>query len=106
MTDLEKLKEALEVAGVGAELHALLRKRIVELLNRKFQTPERSDKVKAMIASVADFLASEKLEFSKSILEAEAGFDLARFKPRRPMFPQTMDAEAQTSDDFSFNSSF
>ena len=75
----EDFREALDAAGIGAEMHARLRKRIVDILhgNGKIAISEKNEQSKLLISIVADFLDSENLEFSKSVLAAETAIDFS-----------------------------
>jgi len=75
MTELENLREVLENTGIGAELHAHLRKKIVEILQGEIKTKEKTAENQIIISAIAEFFTAENLEFSKSVLAAEAGFD-------------------------------
>ena len=77
MTELDEFRDAIETSGVGAELQAMLRKRIVEILHAedKIRISERTQESQILISLIAEFLAEEGLEFSKSVLATEAGFD-------------------------------
>ena len=96
MTELEKLREALDSAGISAEMHARLRKRIVDVLhaNQKMPVSEKSEEAKVLISAIADFFDSENLEFSKSVLASETAVE---FMDRRQLqkqlkFPGSEDA--------------
>ena len=74
---MDEFREVLETAGIGAELHAHLRKRLVDVLleKKKVKISEKTEESKLLISLIANFFESENLEFSKSVLAAEAGFD-------------------------------